>query len=733
MNLDTRQLSPRPTVPKGDLTVRPSTARSLGLAALSALLASVWPGAHAQTVLEPQTVLSKREAPGLLALVIHRETLERSGARDLAAALAQLPCVVLDRSGETEGDSPRLSLRGLTGGYTLVRVNGLPMKTLGPGIALDGLSLDRVERVELRMAPRAADGGEAVAGIIDVVLRESAPPGARLSAALLPRGARTGAEVGWRQGWVGPAWQAQLGAIGRDAPSAWTDRLAQHIDFAGTSAPPPARMEDTLSRRGSDRTLALDATLQAASDNDHWHLKLMRSADDAAQRTATRHALHQAPFPPDDEGNDLQWAERHVNEQASARWRRHGTTTLSIDAWLRRDRNDSAGQQLAVGAEPDSADRWADQQKEREWRMAATLERELTPNWALSAGTQLGTSVACTSSEGDESPQPCQRRRQPALWGELQWKPQSQHQRQHQLVLGLRREGHRLEGVASPRHEVFNLPNLSWQQTLNAAGTLRLEAALARTMRLPRLRDLHDGVRERAGTPGNPDLLGNPELRPERVNSAELALAGLLAEAWTGRVGVFRRHIHDAMQPVLSPTADGRWQQQTRNVGRVRSTGLELSAEGRLGSGWQLSVSQAVYQSTVEAMPAPDKRLVGQPPARTTLSLQGRAAAWQLNAALRWQPGYAARTTAVQTLRRDAELRLDLGAQTELPVFWSTAAGSSAAPAQTPPRLRIGVSDIGPRSAGSEWVWTDDAGHGRRSRFMADRPPVLRVSLDWQV
>ncbi|MEJ6007016.1 TonB-dependent receptor [Paucibacter sp. AS339] len=729
MNLDIRQLSLLLPVPKGDFTVRRSTARSLRLRALSALLGAVGLSAQAQTVLEPQTVLSKREAPGLLALVINRETLERSGARDLAAALAQLPGVVLDRSGEAEGDPPRLSLRGMTGGYTLVRVNGLPMKTLGPGIALDGLTLDRVERVEVRTAQRAADGGEAVAGIIDVVLRESAPPGARLSAALLPRGARTGAEVGWRQGWVGQGWQAQLGAIGRDAPSAWTDRLAQHIDFAGTSVPPPARMENTLSRQGSDRTLALDATLQAVSDNQDWQLKLMRSADDSAQRTATRHALHQAPFPPDDEGNDLQWTERRVTELASARWRHHGTTTLSVDTWLRRDRNDSAGQQLAVGTAPDSADRWADQQNEREWRLAATLERELTPNWALSAGTQLGASVACTSSEGDESPQPCQRRRQPALWGELQWKPNPKHQ----LVLGLRREGSRLDGIASPRDDVFILPNLSWQQTLNAAGTLRLEAALARTMRLPRLRELHDGVRERAGTPGNPDLLGNPELRPERVNGAELALAGSLAEAWTGRVGVFGRHINDAMQPVLSPTADGRWQQQTRNVGHVRSTGLELSAEGRLGSGWQLSFNQAFYQSTVEALPAPDNRLVGQPPARTTLSLQGRAAAWQLNAALRWQPGYAARTTAVQTLRRDAELRLDLGAQTELPAFWNTASGSTATQAQTPLRLRIGVTDIGPHSAGSELVWTDEAGNGRRSRFMADRPPVLRVSLDWQV
>ncbi|OYU25244.1 MAG: hypothetical protein CFE41_22250 [Burkholderiales bacterium PBB2] len=731
MNLDIRPLSRHSSLPHGDWTVGHSTARSHRLGALAALLGTVLLSAHAQTVLEPQSLVSKREAPGLLALVIHRETLERSGARDLASALAQLPGVVLDRSGEGEGDPPRLSLRGLTGGYTLVRVNGLPMKTLGPGIALDGLSLDRIERVEVRTAPRAADGGEAVAGIIDVVLRESAPPGARLSTALLPRGSRPGGEVGLRQGWVGPGWQAQLGAIGRDAPSAWTDRQTQHIDFAGSSVMPPAQMEDSLSRHASDRALVLDASLQAVSDNDHWLLKLMRSADDAAQRTATRHALHQAPFPPDDEGNDFQWTERRVTEMANASWRRQGTTTLSVDTWLRRDRNDSAGQQLTVGATPDSADRWADQQREREWRMAASLERELTPNWALSAGTQLGAAVACTSSEGDESAQPCQRRRQPALWGELQWKPQSQHQ--HQLVLGLRREGSRLEGIANSRHEVFKLPNLSWQQTLNAAGTLRLEAALARTMRLPRLRDLHDGVSERAGTPGNPDLLGNPELRPERVNGAELALAGSLSSAWTGRVGVFGRHIADAMQPVLSATADGRWQQQTRNVGRVRSTGLELSAEGRLLTGWQLSISQALYRSTVEALPAPDNRLVGQPSARTTLSLQGRVAAWQLSAALRWQPGYAARTTAVQTLRRDAELRLDLGAQTQLPAFWRSASNSTAAQAQHPVRLRVGATDIGPRSPGSELSWTDDAGHRRRSRFSTDRPPVLKVSLDWQV
>lgn len=680
-------------------------------------------------MLEPQYVRVKREAPGLLARVIDRETLQRTGAPDLPTALARLPGVVLDRSGESEGDPPRLSLRGLTGGYTLVRVNGLPIKTLGPGIALDGLSLDRVERVEIRTAARAADGGEAVAGIIDVVLRESAAPGSMLSAAVLPRGARPGFEAGWRQGWGGQGVQAQLGAVGRSAPSAWTDRLVQRIDFAGDSPAPSAQLEDRLSRRGTDRSLALDAAIQALSGDNRWHAKLVRDASDSGQRTATRRALHQAPFPPDDEGNDLVWADKSVTDLASASWRRAGASALAADAWLRRDRIASRGQQGVIGADPADADRWADRRTDREWRTAAAFEHELSSVWAMALGAQLGVSSSCTASDGDDEPAPCQRRRQPAAWGELHWQPDATRR----LVLGLRREGSRLDGIAAPRHDVFTLPSLGWQQTLSARHALRVEASLGRTVRLPRLRELRDGVRERAGTTDFPDLAGNPALRPERVIGAELALAGDFSEAWRGRVGVFGRAIGDAMQPCLALMPDGRWQQQTRNIGQVRSTGLELSVDGQLPSGWQLSLSQSLYRSTVEALPAPNNRLSGQPTSRSTLTMHGMAAGWRLNAALRWQPGYAARTTAVQTLRRDTELRLDVGAEKELPLSWMAASNAASPLTPTPARLRIGVADIGRRRVGSVMFWTDDEGNARSSRFVNSRAPALRVSLDWRV
>lgn len=109
--------------------------------------------------------------------------------------------------------------------------------------------------------------------------------------------------------------------------------------------------------------------------------------------------------------------------------------------------------------------------------------------------------------------------------------------------------------------------------------------------------------------------LGNPELKPERSTEIELAVeAGMFGGRFGAELVYFNQTTNDALLPVPPSPGTGFTRNQLRNLGTLKSWGLELSTETRLvqrpGFTWDLTVSPTYLDQWVEDMGGlPDRRL----------------------------------------------------------------------------------------------------------------------------
>jgi vitamin B12 transporter len=106
--------------------------------------------------------------------VLTHEDVVRSGARDLAALLEQVPSLDLSRAGGP-GGTATLRIRGMGDGQVLLLIDGVEQNDpSSPGRAVDlsTIALLDVERVEIVRGPQSAlYGADAMAGVVQVITR----------------------------------------------------------------------------------------------------------------------------------------------------------------------------------------------------------------------------------------------------------------------------------------------------------------------------------------------------------------------------------------------------------------------------------------------------------------------------------------------------------------------------------------------------------------------------------
>lgn len=122
--------------------------------------------------LATQQVRATRDTAAFYTHVVDRASIERSGARDVADVLQNLPGVVITRSGGP-GQPSRVSIRGSSANQVLVLLDGVPLNSALSGAAdLSLLPVENVERITvLTGAQSARYGPRAMAGVIEVVTR----------------------------------------------------------------------------------------------------------------------------------------------------------------------------------------------------------------------------------------------------------------------------------------------------------------------------------------------------------------------------------------------------------------------------------------------------------------------------------------------------------------------------------------------------------------------------------
>lgn len=163
-----------------------------------------------------------------------------------------------------------------------------------------------------------------------------------------------------------------------------------------------------------------------------------------------------------------------------------------------------------------------------------------------------------------------------------------------------------------------------------ARHDLTSKLMLGRAFRAPSFGEQH--VRN------NPVVLGNPDLRPETIDSYELAFDYRPSQHFTGKLNLFRYQIRDLIDYVADSSGTT---STAQNAQDRQGHGLEIELDWKPAPAWKYQVSYAWQTS--------EDRQTGQPIANTPGQMAGLGIEWQ--AAPGWTTGLSSQWIA--ELKRD--------------------------------------------------------------------------------
>ncbi|OGA97245.1 MAG: hypothetical protein A3E25_18225 [Burkholderiales bacterium RIFCSPHIGHO2_12_FULL_69_20] len=609
-----------------------------------------------------------------------RDELDKYGDTRVSDVLKRLPGVNM------QGGNPRL--RGLGAGYTLLLINGEPAP---PGFSLDDLSPGQVERIELTRGPSAEHSAQAVAGTLNIILREA------------PRQRQRQRELGLRLGYqaVRPTlaangqWGDRDGRLSYTLPFALYQWRGQADTFSERQAldingdPQHVRVAGIDQYWGGGFNLGPRLTWKL-SDTDSLNLQLFAQRNHFNNRGGVITEVLQgaAPLSVDDrfvsgghwqmQRASLQWVQRWADgarlevkaggQASRSRFhnRTDGVDGTGLNTLARDTTGDNRERSLTIGGKftrplgeaHTLALGWdAEQRRRREQRSV------------IENGTQQLKGYDGEPFEADLT--------RTAAFVQDEWEIAPRWS----TYLGLRAERIAITsaGVDDVLRNTSQVITPIWHvnHKLSAAGRDLVRASLTRSYKAPNLNALMARPSQNNSYPVNgpnpqigPDRIGNPALKPELATGLDLAFEKYLPQGGVLSIGGFHRRIaglirdQTTLQTVPWATVP-RWVSQPVNLAQARSTGLEFELKGHADEllpaevapkGLSLRASASLYRSTVDGLPGPDNRLEQQQPWGATAGFDqvlGTAlggAPLTVGASLAWTPGYRTQQTADQGL-----------------------------------------------------------------------------------
>ena len=594
-------------------------------------------------------------------IVIGRDEIDKQGDATLGDVLKRLPGVTVQG---TPGRGGAISMRGLGGGYTQILLDG---ERMPPGFSVDSLSPEQVERIEILRAPTAETGARAIAGTLNIVLREgrkatpddlkitrsqehgqgsnmlnwvhnlnTAPvSGTFTLSAMDNRRAdetvteivsdyrdgqvRMAESVGQRQGVHANArlqWKGEQGKSLTLTPFLiYSEYAAQgHIDARRTASPAvtDSAITDNQSRYASARLNGQWSQRLSADDRLDLNFGLSQSRYD--QRITQTAETSSVPALLSDALDEQRFTDRSAS--LNAKWTRvldngHQWVSGLEHEGVRRVEEASAGAGDESGNLKARTARWAAYTQD---------EFKINPNWSAYGGLRFESIL----TEGQVSE--VLKRNQSQVWTPLLhalWKPDPA--KRDQVRMSLTRS--------------YKTPTL-----YNMVAPLRYSRNNPIT-----------GINK----PTEPDRVGNPDLKPELATGIDLAFERYLQGGGVLSANVFRRNIQDLIRYQTTTTcASGgaRCVSSPQNVGDAITQGLELEAKFRMNQVWteawpvDIRSNISFFSSKVKAVPGPDNRLDQQPDMTANLGADYRLRGIPLTLGgnVNWNPDYDTQRSQAQ-------------------------------------------------------------------------------------
>lgn len=627
-----------------------------------------------------------------------REEMDKFGDTNVADVLKRLPGV------SVAGGAPRM--RGLGAGYTLILINGDPAP---PGFALDQLDPAQVERIEVTKGPSAEQSAQAVAGAINIILKDA------------PRISQRDLRLGVGYSAVRPTPSAtftygeRVGGVSMSVPLSafeWRNQTESTTDrvMPGSDRLPSELIQNVLSDNwghGFNSAPRLNwkisdeesLSLQGFVQKGFWHnrgtveaipVSGRPVADDNSLSDGTWQMLR---------GN-LQWIDRFSDSQrvelklglqdAKGTFK---NDTFRGAATQRSSLGDNHEQSLTqagkyaqlIGEAHSLTVGW-----DLEWRKRDETRSvsELDPFSGLYK-PQLPSI--------DGAPFSARLERQ-ALFIQDEWEiaPQwstSLGLRGERIVTQSRGTGDAIRNVSSVLTPLWHLnykldpgPDNKGRDLIRGSITRSYKAPdMGTLLARPAISNLFPLLDPLTGLPQrneelSPDRAGNPNLKPELATGLDIAYEKYLSGGGLISIGGFHRSVNNLMRTVTSLETVAystlpRYVARTVNFSKAQTTGLELELKGRAGElmpAWfdpklalNLRSSLSLYHSQVEAVPGPNNRLDNQQPWSANLGFDYRFSSLPLNtgANLAYTPGYLTQQTLRQSLEQSRGRSLDVFAQ----------------------------------------------------------------------
>lgn len=622
-------------------------------------------------------------------IVIGREEIERFGDSNTLEVLKRLPGVTVPGA-PGRGGNPRM--RGMGGGYTQILVDG---ERIAPGFALDSIPPEQIERIEILRAPTAETGARAIAGTINIVLREGFRRRLNdLNLTLAAEGGRLAPSLAWTRNQSFGDWivNGSLSLFDRDVENRSASHRVDRDAATGATVFEERGSFTSLDRR---RGLHASARLQwRGEQGSSLMLMPLLIASEGRNRGVGRIDQLQGATPPEYALSDTVTEGRftlarlnlNFNHRLGAGPRLEWRAGFGDGHWSgdqRRIEFDAAGSPVHTGSEDtDNRDRNAT----LGLKVSATLGEghqgvagiEFERNRRIESKTTLRDGVPQLTEFG-EALEASSRRY--ALYAQDEWSINPQWA----VHAGLRIEGIETRGegadqtVQTHRSRVTTpLLHAVWKPAAGSRDQVR--ASLTRSYRSPNLNQLigRPFVNRVDPVPGantelSADSAGNPRLEPEVALGVDLAVERYLAEGGVLSANIFVRRIRDlirnvvALEDVSWSPGQPRYVSRPQNIGDALSRGIELEAKFRLdqliddGPRTDVRANASIFRSRVDAVPGPDNRLAEQPGGTLNLGADHRLRGTPLTLGgnVNHTPGYRTRLDADRTVVQSQKTVVD--------------------------------------------------------------------------
>ncbi len=679
-----------------------------------------------------------RRAASVAKQIYGREELDRYGDTNTLDVLRRLPGVNVDSGG------PRM--RGLGAGYTQILINGDPAPQ---GFNLDQLSPSQIERIEVIKAATADQSTQAIAGTINVILKETS------------RRALSSLRVGVSNGQDRPTGNLNYsisesrGPFNMSLPVSvfeWNRQVRNLVDrkMAGTDGQPA--LSEQLGTNNSwgwgynlaprfNYKISDEQTLSLATffQKGYWNY-----STDYVNRAVSGSPVFddnaiQGGFWENRRGN-LTWIHRFSEDQrieikAGVQQFRGGfdlnnlrsnVTQLKTNGNNRDDAITQAGKySQLLGDQHTLTAGWDLETRERQ-------ERRTTTD---GAGNALLTAFEGQAFEAKMTRQ--------AFYIQDEWEISPKWQ----LYLGLRNE----RIVSESTNTTSPLVNVSSVTSPVAHVTYKFDpkskdmvrGSLTRSYKAPGLntmlaRPVINGAYTNTNITNtylSPDRIGNPGLAPELATGLDIAYENYLSNDGIFSMGLFHRNLTNVVRNLtvlrqVSWANAPRWITQPQNFSDAVTQGVEFELRGRASDlmpkllpdakGLNIRTSVNFYRSSIDALMGPNNRLDGQQPWSANLGFDQRINSLRMTVGgnLSLTPGYDTRQTAEQVLKRSITRGIDVFAMMPLSPTMSFRAAASA-----------GVQQFGPPN-GITLTQLSNGDYVRTDRYAK---PQLNLSLDMRL